>query len=403
MKSQKIAVFVSKFDAAGKNPWLTDELCESFDSQGHLVDVFLLDWYREFTPGDIMFLGNTRVHIIAPFGGKSGVLAKILNWTFSSISLYRYYRAHFKNGAHDILIVFSPSILFGFALLRLQSAFKHRALIQWDFFPYHQEQIGLIPFKWITRVGAILESKLLSTFTFIGCMSPRNVDYLTSRYKLSSDVRVGVVPLWAKIRTKPNANKNKLRKEFGLPVLTPIAVFGGQISPGRGIEDVYNAAKIASATNAHIHFLFIGKGSKLNWLKSMSTQSNTKFTVLPHVPREKYLELISCCDAGIVATVRDVDVPTFPSKTLDYCCAGLPIIASVEQSTDYGEIVSSAGIGVVCEAGDSAQLLKLCLKMFCDEAQNQTMGRKSRLYYEQCFDVQKIASNLISEALDVAI
>jgi glycosyltransferase involved in cell wall biosynthesis len=403
LKNLKIAVLVSKFDPTRKNPWLTDELCDAFVANGHSVDVFFLDWYREFAHGTVTTRDNTRIHIIAPFGNKSGLISKVLHWTLSSFGVYRYYLAHFKSGYHDMLISFSPSIVFGFPLLALRSAFRYRVLVQWDFFPYHQAQIGLIPFKWMTRLGAIWESKLLSTFTFIGCMSPKNVEYLRKMYRLPPQVHVGVVPLWAKIRDKPNAQKISLRQEFGLPLHTPIAVFGGQLAPGRGIEDVYLAAKYAAETDAQIHFLFIGKGPKLQWLKEMSLHSNAKFTVLPHVSRDRYLELISCCDAGIVATVRDVDVPTFPSKILDYCCVGLPIISSVEKSTDFGEIVAAAGIGFTCEAGDSAQLLALCLRMFTDDSHRQSMGRKSRQYYEQCFDARKIASDLILKVQDAAI
>lgn len=400
MKQLKIAIFVAKFDPTFKNPWLTDELCQAIDDQGHTVDVFFLDWYREFSAGSVIVHGNTTVHIIAPVAGKSSVVSKMLHWALSSFNVSKYYRSRFRQDDHDLLICFSPSIMFGIALLRLQSWFKHRFLIQWDFFPYHQEQIGLIPFRWITRLGAILESKFLSTFTFIGCMSPRNVEYLKQHYSIASTVQTGVVPLWAKMRDQPIIDKTEVRKQFGLPLNMPIAVFGGQIAPGRGIEDVVLAAELAAKTSAPIHFLFVGKGPKLEWLMERSSRNTGNFTVLPHVPRDKYLELISCCDAGIVATVRDVDVPTYPSKTLDYCCVGLPIIASVEQSTDYGEIVSAAGIGLCCEAGESTELLQLCLKLFKDEQSRRVMSKNSRNFYTKNFDVQKITSDLLLKVKD---
>lgn len=396
MPPLKIAVFVATFDPMFKNPWLTDELCEALDSQGHTVDVFFLDWYRKFTAGTVASRGNTRVHIIAPIGSKSGLISKMIQWTCSSWNVYKYYRSRFEDGDHDVLIAFSPSIMFGIALLRLKSAFKDRMLIQWDFFPYHQEQIGLIPFRWMTRAGASLESKLLSTFTFIGCMSPRNVEYLTARYRLSPGVQTGVVPLWSRVRTKPKVDRDQVRRQFALPVSTPIAVFGGQIAPGRGVEDIVAAAGLAAKTGAQIHFLFVGKGPRLNWLKAQAARIKAGFTVLPHVPRDQYLELISSCDIGIVATVRDVDVPTFPSKTIDYCCAGLPIVASVEQSTDFGEIVAAAGIGLSCEAGDSAKLLALCLSILADGKSREMLGQRSRRFYEENFDVQKVASELVS-------
>jgi glycosyltransferase involved in cell wall biosynthesis len=184
--------------------------------------------------------------------------------------------------------------------------------------------------------------------------------------------------------------------QFNLPLSTPIVVFGGQMAAGRGVEDIVAAASLAARTGVNIHFLFVGKGPRLDWLKEESVRLRAGFTVLPHVPRDQYLELISCCDIGVVATVRNVDVPTFPSKTIDYCCVGLPIVASVERSTDFGEIVEAAGIGYSCEAGDSAKLLALCIKVLSDDEARKELGGRSRRFYEESFDVQKIASKLLA-------
>lgn len=396
MKKLEIAIFVTKFDPTFKNPWLTDELCQAFADQGHKVDVFFLDWHREFSAGTIASRKNINVHIIAPIAGKFGVISKMIHWALSSFNVSKYYRSRFKPNSHDILISFSPSIIFGIPLIRLKSWFKYRVLIQWDFFPYHQAQIGLIPFRWITKIGAIFESICLSSFTYIGCMSQRNIDYLIKNYDIPLSIEKGIIPLWAKIRDKPIVNKIEIRKRFNLPLSTPIAVFGGQIASGRGLEDIVNAAELAKQTSEPVHFLFIGNGPKLPWLNERIKNITDYCTILPYVPRDQYLELISCCDAGIVATIRDVDVPTFPSKTLDYCCVGLPIIASVEESTDFGDIVAAANIGVYCNAGDASILLQLCLDLFSNESNMLALSKNSRTFYSENFDVQKISINLLS-------
>jgi glycosyltransferase involved in cell wall biosynthesis len=388
MKNIRVAIFLAKFDPTLKNPWLTDELCEALDIEGCLVDVFFLDWYSEFEEGTALIYENTRVHIIAPFGSKSSLVSKMLHWTLSSYGVYRYYKSNFKSDFHDTLIVFSPSVMFGIALLGLKSAFKHRILIQWDFFPYHQEQIGLIPFKWITRIGAILETKLLSTFTFIGCMSPWNVEYLISHYKLPSTVMTGVISLWAKVRPKPIINRNQLRTQYQLPLDKTIVVFGGQIAAGRGIEDIIAMAHLAKEKAHPVHFLVIGTGPKLSWLKSEAAQMEGFISVLPQVPRDQYIELIASCDIGLVMTVPNVNIPSFPSKTLDYCCVAIPILAAVEKSTDYGHIVTEGGFGNYCDAGNPSDFYRLIYNLSEDINLREKMGWNARKFYEMNFDVK---------------
>ena len=77
------------------------------------------------------------------------------------------------------------------------------------------------------------------------------------------------------------------------------------------------------------------------------------------IPRADYLSLLGACDCGIVATQRDTGVPTFPSKTLDYFRAGIPVVASVESSTDFGLFLEQRKAGVRIEAGDHIELMKV--------------------------------------------
>jgi glycosyltransferase involved in cell wall biosynthesis len=395
MDRLRIAMFVAKFNPTLQNPWLTDELCEAFDKQGHMVDVFFLDWYREFIPSTVISHGNTRVHIIAPLWGKSGLISKVLHWTLSSFNLYKYYRSHFERGDHDVLVSFSPSIIFGIVLLRLRSYFRHRILIQWDFFPYHQEQIGLFPFRWMASLGATIETALLNTFSQIGCMSPKNVAYLQEHYKLSPDVQTTVLPIWSKTRMKPLVDKTAIRKQFGLPIDAFIAVFGGQITAGRGIEDIVEMARLAHVRADAIVFLVVGSGPKAAWLETQAKDLHGRLIVLPTLTREGYLKLIATCDVGLVLTVPNVDVPSFPSKTLDYCCVGIPVAAAVEQTTDYGEFIVSAGIGRYCEAGDPSGLLKVISDLSGDPELLRSMGISARKHYETYFNVDSVAASIV--------
>ena len=394
MKSLRILLLASKFDPSGTNPYLTDELCEALLGLGHSVDVIYLDWDRSYQGQATIQRGRLRIHVIPPAGGKNGIAQKTIKWGASALRVAHFYKKHYPSNSHDLLISFSPSIVFSMALLVLKSRITHRVLIQWDFFPFHQAQIGLIPFRWMTFLGAFIETALMNSFTHIGCMSPRNVAYLQERYKISHGIHISVLPLWAKTRPKPDIDKFEVREEIGLPRNSFIAVFGGQITAGRGVEDIVEMARLAHERGARILFLVVGSGPKAAWLEAQATRFPGHLMALPAMPREAYLRLITACDVGLVLTVPDVDVPSFPSKTLDYCCAGIPVAAAVEKTTDFGQFISDAGFGKYCEAGDASGLLDILENLSSDSPLIVSMGEVARRQYENCFNVNNVAISL---------
>jgi glycosyltransferase involved in cell wall biosynthesis len=394
MKPLNILLLASKFDPSGTSPYLTDELCEALLDMGHSVDVIYLDWGRTYQGPATTQRGRLRVHVIPPAGGENGIARKAMKWVASAFRVAYFYRKHYQLNAHDLLISFSPSILFSVALLLLRSNIKTRVLIQWDFFPFHQAQIGLVPFRWMTSGGAFIETVLMNSFTHIGCMSPQNVAYLQKHYRISNCIQTGVLPIWAKTRPKPDIEKLDARDEIGLPKDSFVAVFGGQITAGRGIEDIVEMAKLACERASRILFLVVGSGPRAAWLEAQVMQLDGHLMVLPAMPREAYLRLIATCDVGLVLTVPKVDVPSFPSKTLDYCCVGIPVAAAVEPTTDFGHFISDTGFGRYCEAGNASGLLDILENLSSDPALLASMGRAAREQYESYFNVDNIATSL---------
>lgn len=401
MKPLRIAMLTAKFDPGGSSPFLVDDLAEALLSMGHTVDVFYVDWARAYVGQPTIRRDKMEVHVIEPAGGERGLLERVLKWAFSGFKVSRFYRQNFPPHSHDLLISFSPSIVFSVVLLQLKTRIKTRALVQWDFFPFHQAQIGLIPFRWMTSLAATIETALLNSFTTISCMSPKNVAYLHEHYKIDREIRTGVLPIWSKVRPKPQIDRELVRKGLGIPHDSFVAVFGGQITAGRGIEDIVEMAIVACQRSSRVRFLVIGSGPKTEWLIARSKELSGYLLVSPPMPRDSYLTLIAACDVGLVLTVPNVDVPSFPSKTLDYCCVGIPVAAAVESSTDYGEIIAAVGFGRYCEAGNPSALFEILEQLSSDPTLCESMGASARERYETYFNVDNVAMSLVRMAQDV--
>ncbi len=73
--------------------------------------------------------------------------------------------------------------------------------------------------------------------------------------------------------------------------------------------------------------------------------------------RDAYLRLLGACDVGMVATVPGVSSFSFPSKTLDYLRAGLPVVAAVEPGSDFSALLERHGVGRSVAFGDAAGFL----------------------------------------------
>jgi glycosyltransferase involved in cell wall biosynthesis len=395
----KIALLCTGYSLDPKSPSLPDELAQALVRAGHEVSVFVVNWSRQR-------LGAPRVHnegalhvlmvdpIHVPFGPES--LRKAAKWLFSSASLLTALRRYRRANQADLVIGFSPAVSMLLPIVVMTGFSRAKSfLVQWDFFPTHHAEIGLLSGRALTRGLKIIESLLMRRFNVIGCMSKKNADYLRANYRLAAHQEVVELPIWSSFPTFTPMDRSRVRQRYELPTDLPLLIFGGQMSKGRGIEDVLAVARCAQQTGLHCGFLFVGDGEQVALIHQAVLDGATNVFHLKGVQRDEYLSLLSACDVGIVSTVRGVSVPTFPSKTLDYINVGIPIIAAVERATDYGEFVSRTGIGLSVEAGayeDFVHAIREILASGHDSAWNQ---RDTFMRAREVFKVEHVARRLV--------
>ena len=174
-----------------------------------------------------------------------------------------------------------------------------------------------------------------------------------------------------------------------------IAVFGGTLSKGRGTEDIIEAGRIAESQGSKVLFLIVGSGPIEQDVRDASKGLHT-VNVMSALPRQEYQLLLQACDCGIIATERDTGMPTFPSKTMDYFRSGVPIVASVEASTDYGDFLKAHHAGFHVPAGEPAALLNAIEKLGNDPALRNELVENGRRLMVNHFNVFKIVDQILS-------
>ena len=147
--------------------------------------------------------------------------------------------------------------------------------------------------------------------------------------------------------------------------------------------------------NYKVKLIVCGDGPLRTIIEDFSKEAPLACSYLGKLTREEYLRVLFDSDIGIVATVDGVDVPTYPSKSLDYMAASIPIIASVEKNSDFGLILESNNFGLSCEAGDSQALAKIISILIENSDLRKIMGQNGLQFLNEYHSVNKIANKIL--------
>ena len=121
-----------------------------------------------------------------------------------------------------------------------------------------------------------------------------------------------------------------LRKAISARRGDKIILYQGGFSPGRGIEDLVDAAQYGSP---HWHFVFMGEGPVASYIRSkikQGTCGGSKVHILPSVPRADLEVWSSGADFGVIPYRNTClnNLYCTHNKLWEYPAAGVPIIAT---------------------------------------------------------------------------
>ena len=391
-----------QFPTGPGRSYMTTELADALEAEGHEVEVLFLDWSAP--PGGdthCFFTGRgTRVVHCAPraINGFGSLIAGASKFFLSGRHVAAVARRHFKLERFDALIAWMPAIAIAPLLpLVRRAGIRHRLLFIWDFFPDHHREIGRIasgPPFWIARAW---EQRLLAQFTAIICTLPGNAAYLRRHYSVRPDQRVLVTPVWSDTSPMPRSDRAAVRARHGLPTDRPIAVFGGQLVEGRGFEQMLAAADAGSIAGSELLYLFVGDG-RLGPMLARRADAQSNIRVLPALARADYLALLGACDVGMVATVPGVSSFSIPTKTIDYLRAGLPVVAALEPGNDFIEIIERYRVGQAVPFDDSAMFQRQAERLATDPVARATARERAPRCLDEIFDVSHAVATVIDAA-----
>jgi glycosyltransferase involved in cell wall biosynthesis len=396
----RILMLCTKYPLDANDRYMTNELAGALVAEGHRVQVVVTDWDAPFGAPAISVRSEDGVDalVISPSGvaGLGRFVERASKWTLSSLFALREMRKALSEQTFDVLVCFTPCVTVAAQLFWATSRWQMRnVLFVHDFFPHHHRSIGLVARGPVFELARRLEEQLIRLFHVIGCISPDYIAYLRKHHRIRPEQSVIWTPLWGEIAPPPPQPKEITRREHDLPLDRKILVFGGQITEGRGVEEMLAVAAMAQEARPDLAFLLIGEGRLVKLVENHIASGGKNVMYLRRIPRKEYLALISACNFGLVCTVAGVSASSFPSKTIDYLRAGLPIVAAVVQDSDYRNFLHQWNIGVSIPAGDAMALFRAIVRLVDDGEITANIARNARACLEEVFDVRSAAKRLL--------
>lgn len=379
---------------------MTNELVGALQQQGHLVDVLFLKWQGESRGETQVLKGPLNEDVLfvsaVSFPKSPGILQRLTKWSASPFKAAKAFRKHFSDRRYDAVISFTPAMLFRRIIGELEGKNLINILLIHDFFPIHHLEIGLVP----RRSGPFLhwiENKAIAAFDIIYCNLPSNISYLEDNYTISKNQLVSWTPLWTRVELASalaTAGGEDIRSQYGLPKDQPIAVFGGQLTEGRGIEDMLSASKLALEQRTNLLFLFIGSGRLASVVDTRANEPGGNVRRIAHVPRDDFLKIVSACDVGMAATVPGVTSHSFPTKIMDYLRAGIPAVVAVEPDSSLAKMVVDGGVGLSVSFGDVPGLLNALETAVHDPVFREPVAKSAWTFLQEVLDVNLVPGKI---------
>ncbi|MFV0397451.1 MAG: hypothetical protein ACK5JU_05495, partial [Bacteroidales bacterium] len=146
--------------------------------------------------------------------------------------------------------------------------------------------------------------------------------------------------------------------------------------------------------------LLIGSGTQMEIIRSIIIRNGIQnIAIKDKIPRHDYQQLVCACDIGLISLNERFTIPNIPSKTMAYHEAAIPVLASIDSATDFGQILEQYHLGLWNFAGDIKTMIENFDRLYSDENLRNEMGLNGRSFLENNMRIE-VAYNTIASKIN---
>lgn len=335
-QNSKILFLALAYPKIPKSSNLYTDLMEEFRNQGH--EVFVVA--PAINANEIGLIQEEGINVIRvktlPLLNVNPIQKGIAN-VLLPLQYKKAIQKYFKSDSLDLIIIPTPPI----SLVSLASWLKKKYhsklyLILRDIFPQNAVDLGMM------KKGGLLynffrkkEKQLYKVADEIGCMSQGNINYVVNHNPKVKAEKLHLLPNWQKEIPQFSDDATALRVKYGFDD-NFVIIFGGNIGLPQKLENILAVAELFQGDDKVLFFI-VGQGTEKSKIEKLIKDKNIQNVIIKDsLPREDYQNIISVADCGLISLHENFTIPNIPSKSLSYFNAKIPILAAIDENTDYG-------------------------------------------------------------------
>ena len=336
------------------------DLLRKFSEDGHSVFVVTPIERRQKKETKLIKDGNRILLNVKTLNlQKTNLIEKGLGMLLIEFQFLHAVNVFFKGVKFDLVLYSTPPITFSKIINKIKIRDKAFAyLLLKDIFPQNAVDMKMINKGSILHNYFVKKEQLLYRISdAIGCMSEANKEYIIKNNNQVEYAKIEVNPNSIKPRKRviSNAEKEKIKIKYCLPLDKKIFVYGGNLGIPQGVSFVMDT--IQSTTNPNIYFLIIGSGTEFAKMERWFETTSPKNAILRNgLPKDEFELLLTACDIGMIFLHKNFTIPNFPSRLLSYLEMELPILVASDANSDIGSVVENAGCGYSVLWGDQESM-----------------------------------------------
>lgn len=224
------------------------------------------------------------------------------------------------------------------------------------------------------------EKRAFRLANYIGVPTKGNVRFAKLQYPWLKNELFAVYPFWQ--RTIWVDKGNNIKEKYGLQGKY-VVIYGGNVGPAQRVEHLVDLAeRVQNFTD--IVFVILGKGPCLQSIIDMVLEKGLQNVIFKdYLPQQDYLQLLAACDVGLILLNEAHATPNFPSKTMSYFDLQIPVLASIDFVTDFGQFLEETGTGLWSYSGDTESFKFNLLTLYKNPELVKSIKDKQRVYFEK--------------------
>jgi len=186
----------------------------------------------------------------------------------------------------------------------------------------------------------------------------------------------------------PSELENDYRREYDL-VGKRIVMYCGNVGFSQSIELMADAARQMTDLE-DVVFVVNGGGSAIGEVRSRA-EGLDNFRIIPYQPVERVPEVLAAADLHVIPLRKGLAWSSVPSKLYKILACRRPVIASVDEGTEVGNVVIEAGAGRSVPPDVVEPFVEALRELLDDADLRQEMGDRGRDWVERWVTPQRAA------------